>query len=87
MQLSRLGEILVTNNLITREQLAKALEEQKMSGGQARLGRARELGLGAHASFARGRRIRPRSALGSTPLEPVRSSSSSSMARWTNGLT
>lgn len=38
MQLSRLGEILVTNNLITREQLAKALEEQKMSGGQARLG-------------------------------------------------
>lgn len=38
MQLSRLGEILVTNNLITREQLAKALEEQKLSGGQARLG-------------------------------------------------
>ncbi len=38
MQSSRLGEILVTNNLITREQLAKALEEQKMSGGQARLG-------------------------------------------------
>jgi type IV pilus assembly protein PilB len=38
MQVSRLGEILVTNNLITREQLAKALEEQKMSGGQARLG-------------------------------------------------
>jgi type IV pilus assembly protein PilB len=38
MQSSRLGEILVTNNLITREQLGKALEEQKMSGGQARLG-------------------------------------------------
>ncbi len=38
MQSSRLGEILVSNNLITREQLAKALEEQKMSGGQARLG-------------------------------------------------
>ena len=38
MQSSRLGEILVTNNLITREQLTKALEEQKMSGGQARLG-------------------------------------------------
>ncbi|NVN91537.1 MAG: type IV-A pilus assembly ATPase PilB [Desulfuromonadales bacterium] len=38
MQSSRLGEILVTNNLITREQLDKALDEQKMSGGQARLG-------------------------------------------------
>jgi type IV pilus assembly protein PilB len=38
MQSSRLGEILVTNNLITREQLATALEEQKMSGGQIRLG-------------------------------------------------
>jgi type IV pilus assembly protein PilB len=38
MQSSRLGEILVTNSLITREQLAKALEEQKMSGGQLRLG-------------------------------------------------
>ncbi len=38
MQPSRLGEILVKNNLITREQLAKALEEQKLSGGQFRLG-------------------------------------------------
>jgi type IV pilus assembly protein PilB len=38
MQSSRLGEILVTNKLITREQLATALEEQKMSGGQMRLG-------------------------------------------------
>jgi len=38
MQPSRLGEILVKNNLITREQLAKALEEQKSSGGQVRLG-------------------------------------------------
>src|SRR5450631_588222 len=38
MQSSRLGEILVKNNLVTREQLAKALEEQKMSGGQLRLG-------------------------------------------------
>ncbi len=38
MQSSRLGEILVKNNLITREQLAAALDEQKMSGGQVRLG-------------------------------------------------
>jgi len=38
MQSSRLGEILVKNNLITREQLGKALEEQKLSGGQLRLG-------------------------------------------------
>lgn len=38
MQPSRLGEILVKNNLINRDQLAKALEEQKLSGGQARLG-------------------------------------------------
>src|SRR5450759_5219685 len=38
MQPSRLGEILVKNNLISRDQLAKALEEQKLSGGQARLG-------------------------------------------------
>ena len=38
MQSNRLGEILVTNNLITREQLSKALEEQKLSGGQLRLG-------------------------------------------------
>ena len=38
MQPSRLGEILVKNNLITREQLGKALEEQKLSGGQFRLG-------------------------------------------------
>lgn len=38
MQASRLGELLVRNNLITKEQLAKALEEQKEAGGQARLG-------------------------------------------------
>ena len=38
MQSSRLGEILVKNSLITREQLAAALEEQKVSGGQVRLG-------------------------------------------------
>jgi type IV pilus assembly protein PilB len=38
MQSSRLGEILVKNNLITKEQLARALEEQKLSGGQMRLG-------------------------------------------------
>jgi len=38
MHASRLGELLVRNNLITKEQLTKALEEQKESGGQARLG-------------------------------------------------
>jgi len=38
MQMSRLGEILVANNLITREHLAKSLEEQKESGGQLKLG-------------------------------------------------
>ncbi|BDV43130.1 type IV-A pilus assembly ATPase PilB [Geotalea uraniireducens] len=38
MQASRLGELLVRNNLITKEQLAKALEEQKATGGQPRLG-------------------------------------------------
>jgi len=38
MQPSRLGDILVKNNLITREQLLQALEEQKTSGGQLRLG-------------------------------------------------
>ncbi len=38
MQASRLGELLVRNNLITKEQLTKALEEQKESGGQLRLG-------------------------------------------------
>ena len=38
MQSSRLGEILVKNNLITKEELSKALEEQKTSGGQLRLG-------------------------------------------------
>lgn len=38
MQSSRLGDILVKNNLITREQLADALQEQKMAGGQVRLG-------------------------------------------------
>src|ERR1700680_633661 len=38
MQTSRLGDLLVKNNLITKEQLTKALEEQKDSGGQLRLG-------------------------------------------------
>src|SRR5512139_136177 len=38
MQPSRLGELLVRSSLITREQLMKALEEQKVSGGQLRLG-------------------------------------------------
>jgi type IV pilus assembly protein PilB len=38
MQASRLGELLVRNNLITKDQLTKALEEQKESGGQTRLG-------------------------------------------------
>ena len=38
MQSSRLGEILVKNNLISRDQLEKALEDQKLSGDQARLG-------------------------------------------------
>jgi len=38
MHLSRLGELLVSNSLITKEQLAKALAEQKAGGGQPRLG-------------------------------------------------
>ncbi|HKZ17805.1 MAG TPA: ATPase, T2SS/T4P/T4SS family, partial [Geobacteraceae bacterium] len=38
MQLSRLGDILVRSNLITKEQLQNALQEQKESGGQQRLG-------------------------------------------------
>lgn len=38
MQATRLGELLVRNNLITKEQLITALEEQKNSGGQMRLG-------------------------------------------------
>jgi type IV pilus assembly protein PilB len=38
MQPSRLGELLVRSNLITKEQLQRALEEQKSSGGQLRLG-------------------------------------------------
>lgn len=38
MQLNRLGEILVKNNLITRDQLNSALEEQKLSDNQIRLG-------------------------------------------------
>ena len=38
MQINRLGEILVKNNLITREQLGKALDEQRFSGNQLRLG-------------------------------------------------
>lgn len=38
MQMSRLGELLVANNLITREHLARSLEEQKDSSGQLRLG-------------------------------------------------
>ncbi len=38
MQVNRLGEILVKNNLINREQLSSALEEQKLSGNQLRIG-------------------------------------------------
>ena len=38
MHVSRLGEILVRNNLITKEQLAAALEEQKTAGPGVRLG-------------------------------------------------
>jgi type IV pilus assembly protein PilB len=38
MQSSRLGELLVRSNLITKEQLQTALEEQKESAGQLRLG-------------------------------------------------
>ena len=38
MQMSRLGDLLVANNLITRENLASSLEEQKESSGQLRLG-------------------------------------------------
>ena len=38
MQMSRLGDLLVANNLITREHLARSLEQQKESAGQLRLG-------------------------------------------------
>lgn len=38
MQTSRLGDILVKNNMITSEQLTSALQEQKMSGSQSKLG-------------------------------------------------
>src|SRR6266540_2989290 len=38
MQPSRLGELLVRNNLISKEQLLGALDEQKRAGGQTRLG-------------------------------------------------
>lgn len=38
MQMSRLGDLLVANNLITRENLAISLEQQKESAGQLRLG-------------------------------------------------
>jgi type IV pilus assembly protein PilB len=38
MHVSRLGELLVGNNMITKEQLAHALAEQKAAGGQPRLG-------------------------------------------------
>ena len=38
MQMSRLGDLLVVNNLITREHLARSLEQQKESSGQLRLG-------------------------------------------------
>ena len=38
MQSSRLGELLVRSNLITKEQLQTALDEQKESAGQLRLG-------------------------------------------------
>lgn len=36
--MSRIGELLLTNKLISREQLDKALQELKESGGQTRLG-------------------------------------------------
>ncbi|OGU12883.1 MAG: type IV-A pilus assembly ATPase PilB [Geobacteraceae bacterium GWC2_58_44] len=38
MHVSRLGELLVGNNLISKEQLKQALAEQKAAGGQLRLG-------------------------------------------------
>ncbi|MBP1753540.1 MAG: type secretion system protein [Geobacteraceae bacterium] len=38
MQSSRLGDLLVRSNLITKEQLQHGLQEQKDSGGQLRLG-------------------------------------------------
>ncbi len=38
MQTSRLGDILVKNAVITKEQLTAAVQEQKMSDGQAKLG-------------------------------------------------
>ncbi|GAW66677.1 type II secretion system protein E [Geoanaerobacter pelophilus] len=38
MHVSRLGELLVSNSLITKEQLKQALAEQKAAGGQLRLG-------------------------------------------------
>ena len=38
MHVSRLGELLVGNNLITKDQLKQALAEQKAAGGQLRLG-------------------------------------------------
>ncbi|MCM0083464.1 type IV-A pilus assembly ATPase PilB [Geomonas sp. Red32] len=38
MHVSRLGELLVGNNLITKEQLQQALAEQKAAGGNLRLG-------------------------------------------------
>jgi len=38
MQSNRLGEILVKNNLLNRDQLNMVLEEQKLSGNQLRLG-------------------------------------------------
>ena len=38
MHISRLGELLVGNNLISKDQLKQALAEQKAAGGQQRLG-------------------------------------------------
>ena len=38
MHVSRLGELLVKHNVLTKDQLTKALQEQKESGGQQRLG-------------------------------------------------
>ena len=38
MNISRLGELLVSNNMISKEQLTQALAEQKAAGGQQRLG-------------------------------------------------
>ena len=38
MQVNRLGEILVKNNIINRDQLSSALDEQRLSGNQLHIG-------------------------------------------------